>query len=260
VFSPHAWSFYHLSGTMRKAALAWERFGARWCDVILCGSTEEAQTGRELGIAGRYEVIANSSSIADPGLTRAQARTRLGLEVDDDAPLAVCLGRFTRQKGQDVMLAAWPAVASAVPGARLALAGQGTDEQMLRSMAPPDVIFGGIPHRDVAAVWMQAADVMVFPSRWETLSLAVLEALQLGRPVVVSDCGGMREALAGGAGAMVAVDDHVALADALIPFLADRDLAARTGDEARQAYLAVHEPQRQAKLAHYRGLLESISG
>ena len=258
VFSPHAWSFYHLEGAMRTAALTWERVAARWCDVILCGSTEEAEVGADLGIAGRYEVIANSSRMQDPGLTRAQARHELGLPVGDDAPLAVCLGRFTRQKGQDVMLNAWPTIRQAVPGARLALAGQGQDDQMLRDLAAPDVIFGPIPRRDVAAVWMLAADVMVFPSRWETLSLAVLEALQLGRPVVVSDCGGMREALAGGAGVMVPSEDPVALAQAVVPYLADREFAAREGEAAGVAYRRVHQPERDAKLARYRRLLADL--
>lgn len=258
VFSPHAWSFHHLDGALRTAALAWERLGARWCDVILCGSAEEAEVGQSRGIRARFEVITNSSTIRHPGLSRAQARRDLGLNVPEDAALAVCLGRFTRQKGQDVMLRAWPRIRAAVPRAFLALAGQGTDEQMLRDMAPPDVIFGALRDRQLVATWMLASDVMIFPSRWETLSLAVLEALQLDRPVVVSDCGGMREALAGGAGTMVGTDDPEALAGAVIPYLADTAYAAIRGQAAGRAYRQVHEPARQAKLARYRSLLVDL--
>jgi glycosyltransferase involved in cell wall biosynthesis len=259
VFSPHAWSFYHLSGAMRTVALTWERVGARWTDVVLCGSVEEAQVGEELGIHGRYEVIPNISGIADPGLSRTDARRLLNLPIPDDAPLAVCLGRFTRQKGQDVMVQAWPQIRRAVPQAHLALVGQGVDEQMLREMAPPDVIFGALPRRDSVAEWMLAADVLVFPSRWETLSLAVLEALQLNRVVVVSDCGGMREALEGGAGTMVPADDVASLAEAVTAYLRDREHADAEGRRAGAAYRRVHAPQKLARRQRYRDLLVSLA-
>ncbi len=259
VFSPHAWSYYHLTGAMRRAALGWERFAARWTDVLLCGSTEEAAEGAQMGIRGNYRVIANSSSISDPGLTREQARRVVGLDLPPGTPLVACLGRMTHQKGQDVMLRAWPAIRSAVPEARLVLVGQGPDEPTLRDMAGPDVLFGEAPGGHLVAEWMLAADVLAFPSRWETLSLAVLEALQLNRAVVVSDCGGMREAMAGGAGAMVGVGDVKALAEALIPFVRDTDFADRTGVEAGEAYRRVHEHRRVANLAEYADLLRTVA-
>ena len=210
VFSPHAWSFFHVEGLTGRAALEWERRAVRWADVVLCGSHDELRAGREAGVDARYRVIANSSRITAGGVDQASARLALGL--DPDVPVVVCFGRYAHQKGQDVLLAAWPEVARAVPDAVLVLVGGGPDEQQLRALAAPGVRFAPAGDRANVVRWLLAADVLAFPSRWETLSLAVLEALELGRAVVVSDCSGMTEALAGGPGTMVPREDPHALA------------------------------------------------
>jgi glycosyltransferase involved in cell wall biosynthesis len=256
VFSPHAWSFFHVSGLMGRAALAWERRAADWADVLLCGSDGEWRAGLEAGIRANYRVIPNSSQISGAGMDQHKARTALGLQ--PDAPVVVCLGRYAHQKGQDVLLSAWPEVVQAVPEAILVLVGSGPEEDHLRSLATPDVRFSPAGDRANVVRWILAADVLTFPSRWETLSLAVLEALELGRPVVVSDCQGMSEALAGGAGTMVRGEDPPALAEALIPFVADRDLAAATGVEAGRRYGEVHGPARAERFACYSEMLGSL--
>lgn len=256
VFSPHAWSFFHVKGVTRRAALAWERLAVRWADVVLCGSEGERQTGQDAGIHANFRVIPNSSWIDARGLTQPEARA--ALQLDPDAPIAVCLGRYAAQKGQDVLLAAWPAVTRAVPAAQLVLVGFGPDEEYLRQIAPEGVRFSPASDRLSVVRWIMAADVLAFPSRWETLSLAVLESLELGRAVVVSDCQGMSEALAGGPGTMVPKDSPPDLAEALTPFLADRALAARTGTAAAEHYRTTHGRQRAERFDTYSALLEGL--
>jgi glycosyltransferase involved in cell wall biosynthesis len=80
--------------------------------------------------------------------------------------------------------------------------------------------------------WLAAADVVVLPSRWEGLSLAVLEALARGRSVVASDVPGLGEMVAPGTGATVAPDDPGALAAAVADRLTD---PARTRAEGAAA-------------------------
>lgn len=113
VFQPHAWSFEAVGGRTAELALGWERFGARWADHILCVSESERRTGQEAGIAARWSVIHNGIDLDRfrPGGSgdRAEARASLPLleGVGRDAPLVVCVGKLTRQKGQDVLLRAW---------------------------------------------------------------------------------------------------------------------------------------------------------
>ena len=108
-------------------------------------------------------------------------------------PLVVCVGRLCRQKGQDVLLDAWPAVRAAVPTARLVLVGDGPDRPHIEQRRLTGVHLAG--HHDDVRPWLWAADVAVQPSRYETMALSMLEAMATGRSVVAADIEGAREAL-----------------------------------------------------------------
>ena len=216
VFQPHAWSFEAVTGPVRRATLVWERLAVRWTDALICVSEAERADGVAAGVVvPRTFVVPNGVDLAAPAATvqdRAAARGRLGL--DPDARWCVCVGRLARQKGQDLLLAAWPAVTRDVAGARLALVGDGPDRAALAQAAPPGVVLAGA--RTDVPDWYAAADVVVAPSRWEGMALVPLEAMARGRSVVVSDAAGMAESVPDGAGAVVRLDPLDQLAEALV--------------------------------------------
>lgn len=215
VFQPHGWSWLAVSPRMTTATVGWERLAARWTTLFVCVGEGEAAQGRARDIRGRFCVVPNRVDLTRfrraEEADRHTARKALGLPLD--APLAVCIGRVTRQKGQDVLLTAWDAVRHACPAAHLALVGGGDQLEMLRSQAPAGVTFAGPV--DDAYLWYVAADVVVLPSRWEGLPLTLLEALAVGRSVIGSDIPGIADALPEKAGALVPMDDVAALADAI---------------------------------------------
>ncbi|WP_308800513.1 glycosyltransferase, partial [Streptomyces sp. NEAU-H3] len=187
VFQPHAWSFEAAGGPVGAFARHWERYGARWADRLLCVSEAERRTGEQAGVRGEFAVLPNGVDLT--AFRPEGGRYAYG----DGAPLVVCVGRLCRQKGQDVLLRAWPAVREAVPGARLVLVGDGPDEAALRQQAGAGVEFAGTA-RDCAR-WYRAADLVALPSRWEGMALAPLEAMACGRALVLTDTGGARESL-----------------------------------------------------------------
>ncbi|MGE9695111.1 glycosyltransferase [Streptomyces sp. CH6] len=187
VFQPHAWSFEAAGGPVGAFARHWERYAARWTDRLLCVSEAERRTGEQAGVRGAFSVLPNGVDLT--AFRPEGGRYAYG----DGAPLVVCVGRLCRQKGQDVLLRAWPAVREAVPGARLVLVGDGPDEAELRQQAGEGVAFVGAA-RDCAR-WYRAADLVVLPSRWEGMALAPLEAMACGRALVLTDTGGARESL-----------------------------------------------------------------
>ena len=232
VFQPHAWSF-EVEGVQRLPALAWERFaGRRWTDLVLCVSAAERRRGEDAGVRAPFATVPNGIDLARHpaagGEERGRARARLGLP---DHPLVLTLGRLSLQKGQDVLLRAWPAVLERVPDAELLLVGDGPARVALEAQSAPQVRFEGA--RDDTSDWLAAADVVALPSRWEGLSLVMLEAMASGRSVVSSDVAGARESLEG-AGAIVPVADPQALAAAIAERLEDPGLALREGAEARR--------------------------
>jgi glycosyltransferase involved in cell wall biosynthesis len=232
LFQPHGWSWLAAPPWMVRAVLQWERYAARWTTRFVCVGEGEARQGRERSLRGQYSVVRNGVDLQhyQPAgdHDRAAARARLG--IPPDVPLAVCVGRITRQKGQDVLLSAWPAVTAQCPGAYLALAGDGVLPDALRQRVCGEVLLPG----RVAdpRPWYDAADVVVLPSRWEGLPLTLLEALAVGRPVVGSDIAGIAEELPPGAGALVPPRDTGALAVELSRRLRRPDLARAEGEFA----------------------------
>ncbi|MET8830168.1 glycosyltransferase [Streptomyces sp. NPDC004610] len=239
VFQPHAWSFEAVGGATAALALRWERFGARWAARTLCVSGAERDTGAAAGILARWSVVPNGVDTGrfSPGPT---SRAALLPGLGPDTPLVVCVGRLCRQKGQDDLLTAWESVRRRLPGARLVLVGDGPDRARLEARGGP-VLFAGAVADPVP--WYRAADLVVLPSRWEGMALAPLEAMACGRPVVVTEVNGAREALppALAAHALVPPGDPAALARALTALLADRRLREDLGARGRAHIRSAHD-------------------
>lgn len=235
LFQPHAWSFEAAAGATGRAAASWERFAARWADVIVCVSDGERRRGEEVGVRAKYEVIANGIDLTRwaPASADDRVAARAALGVDAGVPLAVAVGRLAPQKGQDVLLSAWPSVLDTVPEAELALVGDGPLRSSLEALVEGRVRFAG--DLDDVSPWLAAANVTVIPSRWEAgLSLFAMEAMALARSVVATDVAGMSDGLRGGCGAVVPVEDAGALAVALAERLADPSLADGEGLAGRR--------------------------
>ncbi|MEA2684642.1 MAG: hypothetical protein QOK05_2970 [Chloroflexota bacterium] len=129
------------------------------------------------------------------------ARRALGLEPGTFT--AVVARRLVPRMGIDVLLEAWVTVARDSPGACLLVVGEGPERTTLEAQAARSAPAGSV--RFLGAVGEQelkscyrAADVVVVPSReLEGYGLVVLESLASGTPVVVSDAGGLPEAVIG---------------------------------------------------------------
>jgi glycosyltransferase involved in cell wall biosynthesis len=255
VFQPHMWSFQAASGAVGAASLRWERIAARWTGLLLCVGDDELAAGRAAGVRGTAEVVPNGvdTEVLRP-LDRAAARRAHDLV---EAPTVVCVGRHAEQKGQDLLLTAWPAVLAAVPDARLVLVGDGPMERRWRAEYPahPSVTWAG--PTDAPARWYAAADVVVLPSRSEGMALVPLEAMACARPVVAFEVGGVRQSLGEGTGAVVAPGDLAGLAAALVARLADPTAADLEGVRGRDR--AVRGFDRRAGTARVAALVQGLA-
>lgn len=230
VYMPHVWPFVFLPSARASAAVRWERYAARWTNLIVAVSDAQVTATVKNGIQAPLAMVHNPVPTGWSPRTesdRAEARQRLGLGT---APLAVSVGRLTEQKGHDALLRAWPAVHSEVPAAELAIVGDGPLRGQLASSLPPGATLAGevADPRD----WVAAADVVVLPSRWEGMSLAMLEAMAASRSVVITAVAGSEVVAKAEAGAVVPVGNDRELAAAVARRLIggrDNDIEGRRG-------------------------------
>ena len=245
VFQPHSWTFEAVPQPARPPLIAWERAGARWCDRIVCVSESEKKTGTDAGVRARWAVIANGVDLSKwqvpNGSERRAARGRLNVP---EGPLVVSVGRVRRQKGHDVLLDAWPSVLEQVPKANLVVVGDGPERRSLSERGVPRVSFvGEVPD---ARDWVWAADLVALPSRYEGMSLAMLEAMATATGVVITDVAGAREAMGSDSGAIVPIEDAGSLSRAIVLRLLDPDLAAAEGRAGRARIEKQHAFERTA--------------
>lgn len=245
VFQPHAWSFAAATGIEGRAALGWERFAVRWTALLLCCSTEEQEEGVAQGVQGASTVVPNGVDLRRFAAVRAgeRASVRARLGITPRVPVAVCIGRLSHQKGQDVAVQAWEMVRREVPGAELLLIGDGpTRDRLLANVGPGVRVLG--ERADVPAL-LAASDLAVLPSRWEGLALALLEAMATGLAVVATRVAGSASTLTGGdlppAGAVVPIEDPRSLAGAVVERLADPVRARAEGRAGRQRVERDHD-------------------
>lgn len=180
-----------------------------------------------------------------PATDGSVLRSTLGLS---DRRIVGCISRLVPRKGQDVLIAAMPAILRRHPDAALMLVGAGPYEPELRrqidrsGLARDIVLTGARAHAELPAAYA-ACDVFAMPARtrrlgWdvEGLGMVYLEAAATGKPVVAGSSGGAPEAVLDGVSGLVVADpgSPSAVARAICELLDDPQRAESMGRAGRQ--------------------------
>ena len=180
---------------------------------------------------------------------RAEARTALAqtdphLSLAGAGPVVVYVGRLSAEaKGLSDLLQAWRKVVNVLSKARLWMVGEGPDVEKLRSQVGAldlvsSVAFAGA--FDDVDDFLQAADLFVMPARESRASLALLEAMSWGLPIVATATGETQALIEHGQqGWLVPPADPAMLAEGILQLVKNPELAASLGDGARRS--ASHE-------------------
>ena len=149
-----------------------------------------------------------------------------------EKPRALFVGVLERYKAFDTLAAAW----HRVPEGTLQIVGAGTLAGLAQELARDDRV-DWIPRLtapEVAAA-MDAATVLLLPSRSEGLPRVAIEALQRGRPIVGGRAGGIPDIVRDGVnGLLVDPGNPHALAEAIVRIFIDRELAEQLAAGARE--------------------------
>jgi glycosyltransferase involved in cell wall biosynthesis len=188
---------------------------------------------------------------------RTAVRRRMG--VDPQAEVVLQVGRQEFAKGQRFLVEAFDELAPERPGLILWIAGRkghaSAELERLHSQFRFADRIEFLGHREDVPDLLAAADVFVFPSLYEGQGGALIEAMGMGLPVVVSDIPVLREAVTGGWNGLLAPPgSRSGLAAAIARLLDDRDLALRFGarneEIFRRRYSIERSAQRMIALYH----------
>jgi glycosyltransferase involved in cell wall biosynthesis len=178
-------------------------------------------------------------ALGDRDVARARgARERLG--VADDSPLLVSVARHEYQKGLDVLLQAVATVVTELPSLRVVVVGNSGNQTATLERIIEDNKLGNVVSlagtRDDVPDVLAAADAFVLASRWEGQSGALLEAMAMRAPIIVSDLDVFHEVLGDGTATFFESGNANALAASICTTLSDRDAATARADAARTRF------------------------
>jgi glycosyltransferase involved in cell wall biosynthesis len=183
-----------------------------------------------------------------PPADRATARAAIGIQTDE--PIVLGVGRLAGVKQFDRLVTAFAVACARGLQARLIIAGDGPERQTLERLVATygmqeRVQLAGYCDRPRLRALMQAADLQVCTSAFENLSLAILEGMACGTPVLGTPGGGTPELVGQVDPRLVLQDDAThTLAEALPDWLADRSRLASLGERARQLTLDRYDWER----------------
>ncbi len=199
--------------TVHGVAARASRFAFAGADVV-CPVSESLRATLESGHwGGRYRVVPN---VIDTDLFTVSPAALPSRE----PALVVAVASLEPVKGVQDLVEALGVLRSAGTELRLILVGDGSLrpalEERARALGLGErlVLRGALPHTDVAALMRDAAFAVV-PSRWETFSVVLGEAMACGLPVVATDVGGITERVHATNGVLCPPRDPQALAAAI---------------------------------------------
>ena len=249
------------SGPNRQVRLLAFRYGIGSC-VPVAISQEVARTFEAIYKRPAPVLIPNGvPTEAFAPCFEIRQRLRQEFQIAPQTLVFIHVGRFDAVKNHAMLISAFSQLfASALAPVELWLVGDGELREAVQQQArtlgiESRVRFLGV-RSDIPDL-LRAADVFVFPSRWEGNPLSVMEAMAAGLPVVATAVGGVPELVEDGvSGILVPNEDCDALVQAMLQMVQHPDLRAQMAHAARCR--AEERFDMRHTVAAYESLYESI--
>lgn len=205
----------------------------------------------EYGLSSDKSVIynpVNIQSFVSDNSTSDSIRNQLSIGIENT--ILISVGSLTKQKGHEYLIEAIAKVKESNDKITLLLVGRGPLENKLKKKVSEmglnnQIKFLGFRH-DIPLL-LKESDIFVFPSIWEGLGIAVLEAMTSKTPVVGSSCPAIEEYIINGeSGLLSAPKDVSTLANNILNLIKDTSLQKRITNVAYQTVIDKFEASKIA--------------
>ncbi len=221
--------------------------------AVIAMTEMEAHQGLRAYPSARMRIVPPPIVDAGFGADPSPGRGASGAAVAN-SPTVGFLGRLSEKKGAPILLDAFRLIAVDFPDARLVIAGpddEGIGARMKREVERlglgERVSFPGMVVGREKAALLEEFDVFALPSADESFGIAVVEAMDVGVPVVITDQVAIVDDVRSAGAGLSAPRTAEGFAQALGSVLRDPDAAARMGSAGRG--LAVDRYSRSASAA-----------
>lgn len=194
IYTAHGWGFTAGTSWFRKMiAIIAEKIVARYAQYIICVSNFDRMQALKWRVVSsrKIRVIHNGVSVARYAIERKHTGH---VEI-------VFVGRFAAPKRQDILIEGFSYIAGALrEKSHITLIGCGPEEKYIKEcirrarIESRVTILSNLSYEQ-SLVRVAASDIAVLFSDWEGFPMTIIEALQLGVPVVANAVGGVSEAV-----------------------------------------------------------------
>lgn len=228
-YSPHCFAMERtdLPALARSVFGAAESLLARNTDTIIACSPNELRTAQQLpSRTARYV----------PSVPRGGIRS----EPRSPTTEIVGVGRISAQKDTDFFRAVLHRVRRELPGGSSAWIGGGHDYAAQARLENDGIAVSGWSSHDEALAALAGAGVYLHTARWEGFPITILEAVEMGVPVIARDVPSIRGAIA-----TPGLHDATAVADAVVELLRGGETARANNLRAWREVLTENDPTTQ---------------
>lgn len=140
---------------------------------------------------------------------------------NNKGPVLLLTGRISPEKGIFELPGIFRKAKESIPGLRMLIAGTGPSENELRAIFPEAEFTGWIDHDRLPEVY-KSADLLILPSRFDTFSCVVLEALSCGLPVIAYNTKGPKDIIQDSVNGFLA-ETAEEMSQGIVSYLSEKD-------------------------------------
>lgn len=249
IYTVHGWSFHDDQDKLVRTLRQWsEKLICSLANQVICVSQSNADTGRKRFGLKDAVVIENGINLVkfNPEGQFSDLRTLFGFAPDDF--VVGFIARCTKQKAPLDFLEAVRLAHVANSNVKGLFVGEGDMDAEVDAFIADhrmsDYVYRSQFRTDVPDL-LHSIDVYCLPSLWEGLSIALLEAMAMGKPIVATPTDGTKEVIThDNDGLLIPFSQPQALADALSRLREDPVLRKECGMHARQLVAQRFDAQR----------------